>query len=118
MQLIGISVQWWFDQTAGITAIIYRLIFAVTQTSQDSRFVLHADGKLRRFWLVHFRRGYVQGQLLVRRGDCLQCGNCCNLLFACPMLIKQGRCLVYGSSRPQPCKVFPIGERDIDEVNL
>jgi uncharacterized protein YdhG (YjbR/CyaY superfamily) len=40
------------------------------------------------------------------------------LLFTCPMLTKQGRCLVYGACRPQACKVFPIDQRDIDEVKL
>ena len=39
-----------------------------------------------------------------------------NLLFTCPMLTKQGRCLGYGTCRPQACKVFPIDQRDVDEM--
>ena len=118
MRLISLGVHRWFDQAAGGTTILYRLILAVTRTFQDSRVVLHATGKFRRFWLVHFRKEYVQGQLLVRGGDCRQCGTCCNLLFTCPMLTTHGRCLVYGFCRPQACKVFPIDQRDINEVNL
>jgi hypothetical protein len=118
MQLISHSVHRWFNQIAGLTTFSYRLIFTVIQAFQNSRFVLHTSGKLRRFWLVHFRKGYVLRQLSARQSACRQCGSCCNLLFTCPMLTKQGRCFVYGPCRPQACKVFPIDQRDIDEVNL
>jgi len=118
MQLISHSMHKWFNQIGDLTSFFYRLIFTITQAFQDSRFVLHSSGKLRRFWLVHFRTGYVQRQISVRQGDCHQCGTCCNLLFTCPMLTKQKRCFVYGSCRPQACKVFPIDQWDIDEVNF
>ena len=118
MQLISHSIHRWFDQTRWFNTSFYRLNVTIKQAFQDSRFVLHATGKLRRFWLVHFRKQYVQRQLLVRKGECHQCGTCCSLLFTCPMLTKQGRCLIYGTWRPQACKVFPIDQRDIDEVKL
>lgn len=118
MQLISQSVSRWFDQIAEFTTFCYHLILAVAQPFRQSRFVLHSSGKLRRFWLVHFRRGYVQRQIFVRQGACRQCGSCCNLLFTCPMLTKQARCLIYGTCRPQACKVFPIDQRDIDEVKF
>lgn len=118
MPLINQNINRWFDQIAGLTTFFYRSILAVTQPFQDSRFVLHASGKLRRLWLVHFRKEFVQGRLLVREGECRQCGTCCNLLFTCPMLTKQRRCSIYGTCRPQACKVFPIDQRDIDEVNF
>ena len=118
MQLISHSMQGWLDQIAGLTTSFNRLIFTVTRAVKNSRFVLHATGKLRRFGLVHFQKEYVHRQLPVRKGNCHQCGTCCNLLFTCPMLTKQRRCFVYGSCRPQACKVFPIDQRDIDEVNL
>jgi len=108
----------WFVQIVGLTPFFYRLILAVKQPLQDSRVVFHVNGKLRRFGLVHFRKGYVQRQMSVRQGGCRQCGTCCNLLFTCPMITKQGRCLVYGACRPQACKAFPIDQRDIDEVKL
>lgn len=118
MQLIRYSMHRWFNQTAGLTTFFYRLVFTTIQAFQDSRSVLYTRGKLRRFGLVHFRTGYVRRQISVRRGACRQCGACCNLLFTCPMLTKQKRCLVYGTCRPQACKVFPIDQRDIDEVKL
>jgi len=118
MRLISLGIHRWFGQAGDVTTVIYRLILTVTQVFKDSRFVFHATGKFRRFWLVHFRKDFVQGQIRVREGDCRQCGICYNLLFTCPMLSKQRRCFVYGSCRPQACKVFPIDQRDIDEVNF
>jgi len=118
MRLISLGVHRWFDQITGLTAFSYHLIFIVTQALKGSPFALHATGKLRRFWIVHFRKEYVHRQLPVRKGKCHQCGTCCNLLFTCPMLKKQGRCFVYGSCRSQTCMVFPIDQRDIDEVKL
>jgi len=118
MQLINRSIQWWFDQVAGVTTFSHRLIFMITRWFKSSRFTLHTTGKLRRFWLVHFRKEYVQHQLLVRKGDCQHCGACCNMLFTCPMLAKQGKCFVYGFYRPRSCRVFPIDQRDLAEVSL
>ena len=118
MRLISQIVRRWCDQPSVLSTFFYRLFLIITQTVTDSRFPLHATGKFRRFWIVHVRKEYVQSQLFVRGGDCRQCGICCNLLFTCPMLTKQERCLIYGFCRPQACKVFPIDQRDIDEVNL
>ena len=118
MRLISLDGLRWLGQSGDLTTILYRLIFTITQVFKDSRFVFHATGKFRRLWLAHFRKEFVQGQLLVRQGNCRQCGTCCSLLFTCPMLSKQRRCFVYGSCRPQACKIFPIDQRDIDEVNI
>lgn len=107
MQSIRQNVRRWFN-----------LFSAFMQAVKDSRFLLHTTCKLRRFWLVHFRKKYVQRQLLLRHGDCRQCGVCCNMLFTCPMLTRQGKCLIYDSFRPRVCKVFPIDQRDIGEVSL
>ncbi len=73
---------------------------------------------MRRFWLVHTRKNFVKAQLAARQGECQRCGTCCNLLFTCPMLTKEGRCLAYGTCRPEACKVFPIEQRDIEEAKL
>ncbi len=118
MRLISFGIYRWFDQASGLALIFYRLVFTITEAVKNSRFLFHTAGKGRRFWLVHFQKSYVQSQILGREGDCRQCGTCCNLLFTCPMLAKQGRCVVYGSCRPQACKVFPIDQRDIDEIKL
>lgn len=101
-----------------LTGFIHRRISSCMRTCEDFRFAVHAAGKARRFFLVHFKKSYVTRQLLHREGDCLQCGVCCNLLFTCPTLTKNGRCLIYGVCRPLACKVFPIDQRDIDEVKL
>jgi hypothetical protein len=76
------------------------------------------NGKARRFYLVHFRKDYVQRKLLLRRGKCQQCGCCCSLLFTCLMLTQEGLCRVYERNRWLACKVFPIDERDIADVAL
>lgn len=118
MKSFSQSVNRWFDRTSILTTGFDHLICTTTKAVTDSRFLLYFIGKIRRFWLVHFRKQYVQTQLLIRRGDCRQCGNCCNLLFTCPTLTKQGKCLVYGTCRPSVCKVFPIDQRDIEEIRL
>ncbi|WP_419785523.1 hypothetical protein [Pseudodesulfovibrio sp.] len=86
------------------------------QSVANSRVFLHATGKARRFFLVHFRKKYVRTQLSAREGNCRQCGACCNMLFTCPLLTNTGRCIAYGVCRPGSYRVFPIDQRDIDEV--
>ncbi|WP_243360362.1 hypothetical protein [Fundidesulfovibrio terrae] len=73
-------------------------------------------GKVRRFFAVHFRKKYVEGQLKARQGDCSQCAVCCSLAFSCPLLTKDRLCAVYGTFRPLACRAFPIDEKDIEEV--
>ncbi len=106
MKILNPSMPRWFDQITALIIFFYRLIFTTAQIFLDSRFVLHTIGKLRRFWLVHFQKKYVQSQLSARHGDCHQCGTCCNLLFTCPTLTKQGRCLVYGPADLRPARFF------------
>ena len=96
----------------------HRWISIFVQTCGDFRFTVYMSGKARRFFLVHFNKSYIQRQLLCREGHCRQCGTCCNLLFTCPTLMKNGHCLIYGACRPGACKVFPIDQRDIDEVRM
>ena len=125
MRLISFGRHIFFEHACGFVSIAYRFIFKsyhgvirVEQTFQNSRFTIHATGKIRRFWLVHFRKEYVQSQIHLRRGACQRCGMCCSLFFACPRLTKQGRCFVYDFCRPKACKAFPINQRDIDDVTL
>lgn len=118
MQSISHNMHRWIDRITVLPHFMYRIFKRVPEMFQESRFVLHTGGKLRRLGLVHCQKKYVQQQLSARLGTCHQCGTCCNLLFTCPMLTKQGHCLVYGTCRPQACKVFPIDQRDIDEVTL
>jgi hypothetical protein len=101
-----------------LTGFIHRWVSFGVHACGDFRFMVFMAGKARRFFLVHFNKSYIQQQLLHREGDCRQCGVCCNLLFTCPVLTKKGRCLIYGVCRPGACKVFPIDQRDIDEVKM
>ena len=68
-------------------------------------------GKMRRFWLVWFRKAYVAQQVERRQGECNQCGNCCELLFKCPFLIKSESgdtlCSIY-ENRPNNARHFPL----------
>jgi hypothetical protein len=118
MKSISQSVFTWFEHPSVLPAFLDHLVDSARRTIADSRCLLHTAGKLRRFWLVHCRKRYVQTQLLARQGECRQCGVCCNLLFTCPMLTRHGKCIVYGSCRPRSCKVFPIDQHDLDEVDL
>lgn len=85
---------------------------------KKSLFMIQMMGKLRRFYLIHFRKAYVRRQFLLRKGHCRQCATCCTLLFTCPVLTRSRLCLIYGRFRPRVCKVFPIDQRDIDEIAL
>ncbi|EPR42108.1 hypothetical protein dsx2_2895 [Desulfovibrio sp. X2] len=116
MHLTSNAVDRCRSRLCDMTESCGRLCAVTARTVHASRFLLHAMGKSRRFLLVHFRKGYVREQLHVREGGCRQCGTCCNLLVTCPMLTTQRTCLAYGTCRPQACKVFPIDQRDIDEV--
>ena len=73
-------------------------------------------GKLRRFFLVHWKMEYVQAQLRTRKGECQQCGCCCRLIFPCLMLTRRGLCRIYGRHRCLVCKVFPIDEHDLADI--
>ena len=112
------NIQRRIGKFTGFVLYFNRLIFAITRGFKSSRFILHLNGKLRRLRMVHFQKKYVRNQLSLRRGACRQCGVCCNLLFTCPMLTKKGKCIVYGLCRPRACMVFPINQRDIDEIKL
>ena len=87
---------------------------------EDARFrARQAQGKVRRFVSINFRKGEVVEQLALRRGDCNRCGACCEILFKCPFLKKHGdgttTCGIY-EDRPNQCRLFPIERRDLEEV--
>ncbi|WP_338669067.1 hypothetical protein [Pseudodesulfovibrio methanolicus] len=104
------------DARAAAAMLLDRVHVLLVRPVAASRVFLHATGKARRFYLVHFRKDYVRAQLRAREGACRQCGFCCNMLFTCPLLTREGRCVAYGVCRPRSCRVFPIDQRDIDEV--
>ncbi|HEX8097794.1 MAG TPA: hypothetical protein VF507_07145 [Pyrinomonadaceae bacterium] len=56
---------------------------------EDAKFrARQAQGKLRRFVTINFRKQEVIQGLALRRGDCNRCGACCEILFKCPFLKK------------------------------
>lgn len=68
-------------------------------------------GKLRRFYLSHFRSCYVRMMKEKRRGSCRQCASCCEVMFKCPY-IEGNVCKIY-KDRFKQCVDFPIDERDL-----
>jgi hypothetical protein len=97
-----------------------RLAHKRARAVEDAKFrARQAQGKLRRFVSVRFRRDEVVESLALRRGDCNRCGACCEILFKCPFLKKHGdgttSCGIY-EDRPSQCRLFPIDRRDLNEV--
>ena len=114
MKIISFGYEYFISVKCEVEDIFNKIINSFINT----RGYIHLVGKVRRFLLVHFRKDYVQKQLLLRKGECKQCGMCCNLLYTCPMLNKHGQCLIYGKCRPMVCKIFPIDQKDIDEIKM
>ncbi len=91
-----------------------------SRTVEDARLrARQAQGKLRRFVSINFRKEEVIEKLALRRGDCNRCGACCEILFKCPFLKKHPdgttTCGIY-EDRPNQCRLFPIDRRDLAEV--
>ncbi len=78
-------------------------------------------GKIRRFYLGHFRPSYVESKMNLRRGECLRCGTCCMLLYSCPELEEQTdgttRCRIH-EKRPKNCRIFPVDQTDLNDRQL
>jgi hypothetical protein len=74
-------------------------------------------GKLRRSFLIAFRKDRVVEKLERRRGACSRCGACCKLLFNCPAYDENDgnpKCVIY-NDRPGVCGLFPLDEKDLRE---
>jgi len=77
--------------------------------------LIMAKGKLRRQWLTHFRKDYVERNKARRRGSCSRCGICCNFVFTCPWVdysTKPSSCTCH-ETKWLVCQTFPIDERDL-----
>ncbi len=81
--------------------------------------VILARGKLRRYYLVHFRPRFAERSIARRQGHCHRTGACCNLLIACPVYTSKPlpTCRI-NRWKPEVCKMFPIDERDIRDRNI
>lgn len=76
-------------------------------------------GKVRRFYLAHFRPRFVAGSIARRRGHCHRTGACCNLMFSCPVYTSRPlpTCRV-NRYKPRVCRMFPIDERDLRDRDI
>lgn len=86
--------------------------------------LLFLYGKIRRFYYHKFKPSYIEKNIIRRKGDCIRCGACCQLLFKCPFLTYEDNremnrtattlavCEIH-EKRPGNCRHFPIDERDL-----
>lgn len=77
-------------------------------------------GKIRRAWLIAFRKKRTVEKLSRRQGACTRCGACCKILFRCPAYDDSGgepKCLIY-NDRPGVCGLFPLDEKDLRERDI
>lgn len=73
--------------------------------------------KARRFGLGTFRPEQVARAIAENRGgECHRCGRCCELVYRCPFLGRDGRnlpcCRIYGDLRPSSCRNYPFDALD------
>jgi len=64
-------------------------------------------GQTRRIFFNYLKKGYVAEQLEKRKGDCRQCGQCCALVFRCPFLNSESKCIIYIREDPDTVQPFP-----------
>jgi hypothetical protein len=77
-------------------------------------------GKIRRAFLIAFRKKRVEVKLQRRRGACTRCGACCKIMFQCPAYDDSDgnpKCLIY-NDRPGVCSLFPLDEKDLRERDV
>jgi hypothetical protein len=73
--------------------------------------------KARRFWLGTFHKDRIARSVQeTRKGDCHRCGLCCELIYKCPFLGRDGQnlpyCRIYGDLRPANCRNYPFDKID------
>jgi hypothetical protein len=73
--------------------------------------------KARRAFLGTFRKDYIEQSIEAnRKGECHRCGLCCELIYKCPFLGRDGQnlpyCRIYGDLRPANCKNYPFDAVD------
>lgn len=83
--------------------------------------IIEAAGKIRRVYLIRFRKQYVSRQVQLRQGECMRCGACCRFVFDCPFLQMQSDgkafCRIH-THRHINCRFFPINKRDLADRDL
>jgi len=85
----------------------------------DRNFIGQFLRKARRFYLGNFKKDYIAKSIAeTRTGDCHRCGACCELIYKCPFLGKDGQnlsyCRIYGDLRPANCHNYPFDVIDAE----
>ncbi|MBM4049622.1 MAG: hypothetical protein FJ279_31390 [Planctomycetes bacterium] len=80
-----------------------------------------AAGKLRRLFYARFKPEYITDSLQRRRGECIRCGACCKLMYACPFL-NNGNGVTYTCVKHPKhfvtCRIFPVDESDLRDRDI
>lgn len=64
---------------------------------------------LKRIWTWQAHREKIIASLNSRKGQCKQCGKCCNFFgMKCPFLSKDNRCKIYRFRPKLLCKIPPL----------
>src|SRR5438094_8557625 len=95
--------------------------------SYNSRHMYHLSdlfsmgwGKVRRVFLIAFRKKRVIAKLDRRRGACTRCGASCKILFKCPAYDESDgnpKFLIY-ADRTDVCSLFSLDEQDLRASNI
>lgn len=82
--------------------------------------IVHAWGKVRRFYYGIFCQDYIERSHARRRGRCARCGACCRLMFDCPQLVHTNGSTLCKKHRVKykNCRIFPVDEADLAERNI
>jgi hypothetical protein len=94
-----------------------RLLTLYEQKVRERSLVGQFVRKFRRLYLGVFRKDYVAQSIAAnRQGDCHRCGLCCQLIYKCTFLGKDGQglpyCRIYGDLRPTNCRTYPFDSID------
>jgi len=65
---------------------------------------------LKSVYIWIFKRKVIRESLRRRKGECKQCGKCCNFFgVKCPFLTRNNRCMIYKHRPKILCALPPLG---------
>jgi Fe-S-cluster containining protein len=70
--------------------------------------------QIKRRFVYYFSHKKVREDIKKRRGECLGCGKCCQVVVPCPMLYKIGGkvlCKIH-QHKPYECHIYPVNNKD------
>ena len=97
---VKMAIQIWYDRNVSTKTLLGQFL-----------------RKFRRFYLGNFKPEVLQKSIAeTRKGDCHRCGLCCELIYKCPFLGRDGQslpyCRIYGDLRPANCRNYPFDAID------